>query len=205
MQRLLHTWKVSQPYEIAISPYQNQRKHNTFLKMKIITSILLTAIVILAMVKLNRCTEPKPDGKEHLLEIRAKQLEHEAQYLDSIAQYWHDSATRSKATAYIYRTRTEYVRLHDTLRQRFTDSTYCMNLEAENSGLWETVWADSVAYAAKVGECLKKDSVIRLKDSTNYLLRQGREKLYAKLRKKNRELWLWRIVSGGLIINLITR
>lgn len=173
--------------------------------MKLTTFILLTALVILAMVKLDKCTESKPDGKEHLLEIRAKQLEKEAQYLDSIAQYWHDSATRSKATAYIYRTYTQYIRLHDTFNQRFTDSTYCMNLEAENSGLWETVWADSVAYAAKSVECLKKDSVIRLKDSTNYLLRQGREHLIGKLRKNRRELWLWRIVSGGLIINLITR
>lgn len=174
--------------------------------MKLSAFIILCALAVVVMVQLDKCTEPETDtGKEHLLEIRAKQLEHEAQYLDSIAQYWHDSATRSKATAYVYRTYTQYIRLHDTLRQRFTDSIYCMNLEAENSGLWETVWADSVAYAAKSVEVLKKDSVIRLKDSTNYLLRQGREKLYGKLRKKNRELWLWRIVSGGLLIQMITR
>ena len=99
-------------------------------------------IIILGMLeKCNKHLPQKPQADTNQLYIERLQAKNElllnlVNELDSIA-------SKTKQTAIVYRTRTEYIRLHDTLNQRFTDSSYCHDLERENQNLWYLAELDS--------------------------------------------------------------
>jgi hypothetical protein len=111
----------------------------------------------------------------------------------------------------LYQTKylTQYVRLHDTFNQRFTDSNYCKNIEVENGKLWEVYGIDSVLIVNYKKVVSNQDSIIN-RDSVMMAICEGawkreetqRRKSDAKLNHKSFWLEAWRgiaIASIGVL------
>ena len=120
-----------------------------------------------------------------------------------------DMKTPKVEVLYQYKYLTQYVRIKDTFRQRFTDSNYCKNIELENIKLWEVYGIDSVLIENYKRIVLNQDSIIN-RDSVMMGIcnkawneeSKARKKSDAKLNHKSFWLEAWRgiaVASVGLL------
>src|SRR5574343_549700 len=89
------------------------------------------------------------DSLQMVVELQRIEIERAK---DMAEMYRRDAQVKLKEVIQ-YRTITREIRVHDTLNQRFTDSTYCSALEKENDGLWQGDTQESAAivhYAAGI-------------------------------------------------------
>ena len=134
------------------------------------------------------------DSLQMVVELQRIEIERAK---DMAEMYRRDAQVKLKEIIQ-YRTITREIRVHDTLNQRFTDSTYCHTLEQENDGLWQVHTLDSatiVHYEAGLNKC---DSLVTtLNDAWNQEAK-ARWKAEAKANKEAFMKTTWKMVSAIL-------
>jgi hypothetical protein len=169
-------------------------------EIKYVFSAIVAAILLfMAYIGYNQ-TKQTPQADTNQLYIERLQAKNDlllnlVNELDSIA-------SQTKQTAIVYRTRTEYIRLHDTLNQRFTDSAYCQDLERENQNLWYLAELDSNQIST-LKQVISNDSLSLIECSQVVAKVQQRANNEAKKANKRlawiKSLGLVAIVEGLII------
>lgn len=119
----------------------------------------------------------------------------EIQVSKDLAERYRNEASAKIKEVIQYRTITREIRIHDTLNQRFTDSTYCIALEKENDGLWQVHSLDSATIVHLETAVNQQDSVINTLNSAWNEEYKARWKAEAKANKEGFRKTTWKTVS----------
>src|SRR5574343_415611 len=144
------------------------------------------------------------DSLQMVVELQRIEIERAK---DMAEMYRRDAQVKLKEVIQ-YRTITREIRIHDTLNQRFTDSTYCSTMEKENDGLWQVRSLDSATIVHLETAVSQQDSVITTLNNAWNQEYKARWKAEAKANKESFRKTTWKTVSvllgrvtGGLILN----
>ena len=130
------------------------------MKLPILWVIFIIALLILTLgLRYTIIHFPKTTIKQSDSSLIIQKLKAENEHLLDMVSELDSIASQTKQTAIIYRTRTEYIRLHDTTEKRFTDSSYCHDLERENQNLWYLAELDSTQIST-LKRVISNDSLI---------------------------------------------
>lgn len=130
------------------------------------------------------------------LELRNAELEHEYRNLLNKRSEPIKEATRLQVV-------TNYIRVHDTLRLRYTDSVYCHAMEAQADSLWQVVRWDSAIFVTHQ-ERAAIDSQIIAQYETGYNRCTGeRDRLRVDVDRMKHRRNNWRVAGiVGVIVGI---